>query len=913
MVAVEFGPGRLVGRGAELAALCRSFEDLRGPRVVLLVGEPGIGKTALLATFVEHVRVARALRTCGYEDEQHVPLGVVRQLAYQVELPAGLQGAVEGTAQVDPLRAGAALLDVLTPAEDAPSVLVVDDVHWADEPSVRALVFALRRLQNEPILAVFATRTEEAATLASGLLRLVDGPTGSRLDLQGLSEAAVIELARDRRGAAISASAVARLHEHTSGNPLHLDALLGELDTEVLQEVSDEPLPAPRTYPPLVLARLAGASSPARDLVVAAAILGHHPPLADAAELAELAEPLEAFDQAIATGLVAAAGVAGAVRVTFTHPLVRAAVYHDLDLARRGRLHDRAARLVRDPVAALRHRVAAADGPNEVLVTDLVAAASADRRRGAWISAGTWLVAARRLSADPGARRRLLTDAADALLAAGQRHEAEALLAGADVDDGPRMRSLRGRLAAARSDLPTAFAQLRAAWQECSGEQGELACGIAAKLAALTLNDGDMAGAAEWSARAVEADPQLAAMSTVPLVRVGSLIGAGELTEALAVAEEQVSSTQGTPAVHVARLARGVAYICLDRLDAARQELAAAAGWVDGPHALRDNALHYLAEAHYRAGDWDDASAIAESAVSIVASAEVLDSLGRLHAVASYPLSARGQWDRAGAHVEAASAANARLGDLATAVAAAMARARLAHARGDWEEVVAALEPVALLPPSTALEEPGIQPWRGLYAEGLMHVDRRDDGAFQLDRFDLAVRERQLVSARLLAARVRVTLHQQAGELDDAAASGQAALDRDGVAAFPFEAALLRLGVGSVLRRSGQRRRAAEALRAADEGLARLGAEPYRERCRTELAACGLTPAKRSEGPRRDLTPQEHAVAVLVAKGLTNRQVAAELIVSAKTVEYHLGKVYAKLGVRSRTELAATFRPAAST
>jgi DNA-binding CsgD family transcriptional regulator len=169
-----------------------------------------------------------------------------------------------------------------------------------------------------------------------------------------------------------------------------------------------------------------------------------------------------------------------------------------------------------------------------------------------------------------------------------------------------------------------------------------------------------------------------------------------------------------------------------------------------------------------------------------------------------------------------------------------------------------------------------------------------------------AARGRGSMVARL--ARVRGRLEAARGRLPAAeAAFGRAAGALEGVTA-PFQWGLLEFVHGQVLRRVGQRRAAAERLSAARERFAGLRARPYLERCEQELAACGLAPAKRSAFDPSRLTAQELAVARLVAVGMSNRQVASELFISIKTVQFHLTHIYAKLGVSSRAELAAQFR-----
>ena len=219
-----------------------------------------------------------------------------------------------------------------------------------------------------------------------------------------------------------------------------------------------------------------------------------------------------------------------------------------------------------------------------------------------------------------------------------------------------------------------------------------------------------------------------------------------------------------------------------------------------------------------------------------------------------------------------------------------------------------ALGQVVGLSERAGVDEPGFWPWQDLYADALVSAGRLGEAeAFLVPHEELAaVRGRGSMGARL--ARVRGRLEAARGRLAEAeAAFGRAGEVLAGVGS-PFQWALVDLAHGQVLRRAGQRRAAAERLSAARERLAGLRARPYLERCEQELAACGLAPAKRSEFDPSRLTAQELAVARLVAVGMSNRQVASELFISIKTVQFHLTHIYAKLGVGSRAELAAQFR-----
>ena len=205
------------------------------------------------------------------------------------------------------------------------------------------------------------------------------------------------------------------------------------------------------------------------------------------------------------------------------------------------------------------------------------------------------------------------------------------------------------------------------------------------------------------------------------------------------------------------------------------------------------------------------------------------------------------------------------------------------------------------------MDEPGFWPWQDLYADALVSAGRLAEAeAFLVPHEELAVaRGRGSVVARL--ARVRGRLEGARGRWGRRRrrSVGRRGLERLGL---PFQWALVELAYGQVLRRAGQRRAAAERLSAARERLVGLRARPYVERCEQELAACGLAPAKRSAFDPSRLTAQELAVARLVAVGMSNRQVASELFISIKTVQFHLTHIYAKLGVGSRAELAAQFR-----
>jgi DNA-binding NarL/FixJ family response regulator len=314
----------------------------------------------------------------------------------------------------------------------------------------------------------------------------------------------------------------------------------------------------------------------------------------------------------------------------------------------------------------------------------------------------------------------------------------------------------------------------------------------------------------------------------------------------------------------------------------------------------------WLSQAGFAVGAWDAATVDAERAVSLLEESGHgwLRPLARWAAV-MVP-AARGEWTAAEEHARAAAA---QPGDYELMIAAAsLAQAQLATARGDHDAVLTALEPLLAITPRAGVDEPGFWPWQDLYADALISAGRLTEAAQFLPPHEelAATRNRRSMIARL--ARARGRLEAARGDLPAALTAFQHGLAQIRPLAMPFHTAQLELAYGQTLRRAGQRRAAAKELQTAHDRFSALQARPYLEICDRELAACGLAPAKRSDFDPSRLTAQETAVARLVAVGMGNRQVAAELFVSIKTVQFHLTHIYTKLGISSRSELAAQFR-----
>jgi AAA ATPase domain len=363
-----------VGRQSELARLHRRLARARAgtPGLVLIEGPPGIGKTALVRRFLDVAGAQFALRASGEEAEAGLPLGVLAQL--MAEAPAALPNNLSVTCKrdggpVDPLVAGAALVDLLGKLQGSgPSLVLVDDAHWADCPSLRALTFALRHVRMDRLLALVVVRESTDPRLPEGLRRMLWDEHTLQLSLGGLDADDLHSLSAQLGVGPLSGRAAARLKAHTDGHPLHARVLLEQLPAAAFDD-QNVPLPAPRSFALSVLARLAVCPVDVQELVAAASVLDTHCLLHQAAELAQLDDPVAALEQSIYAGLLVEEPSTRTVR--FAHPLLRAAVFQHLGVARRAALHTRAAALAEDDTTRLRHRAAAAVRPNAELAADL--------------------------------------------------------------------------------------------------------------------------------------------------------------------------------------------------------------------------------------------------------------------------------------------------------------------------------------------------------------------------------------------------------------------------------------------------------------------------------------------------------------------------------------------------------------
>lgn len=929
------GPaGGIVGRHRERTLLDRALDEVRAgtPRAVGIEGPAGIGKTALLNSFLADAADCRVLSARGDESETVLELGLVGQLlrAVEVGIPAPLVPVAHGrSTALDHVTAGAALLEVLGEVEQRePVVLVVEDLHWADVTSLQAIAFAWRRLRTDRILLVTSVRPEGWSRLPTGLARLLDeAPGGIRVALGGLDVTGVADLGT-RHGRSLSVAAARRLHEYTAGNPLFVKALVAELDPASLEVPTGQPVPAPRSYSEIIVARLGRCTEPARDLVEAAAVLGIYARLDEVQALSPpTAHAPAALDEAAAAGLLTCHSSSRGLELSFAHPLIRAAVYHALPLARRCELHRRAAALVGDELVKLQHEVAARHGPDDALAARLEEFAhhQIGLSHAAWFPSAAALLGAARVSGDTAERDRRVLSAVDHLLTGGDGPGALALAGDLTAYPAtPQRDYVMARIRMGGGDATEAERLLDRAWSRAAeatgaavdgdgparaGTGAELAGMIAGWRAVLLATSGRAQEAVEWSLRAIGCAPtanavRAVAASILPiaLASQGQAAQALELVAGLPDSPAEVAYEQCTMLG-----GRGLARLWSDDVAAARNDLARATelARAHGASGLGVGfILCCLADAEWRLGHWEAAVSSGERAVTLTGERGPGGMHGTALAIAALPHIGRGNLAEAEAHIEAGERVGAAGGDLISACYVAGARARLELARQRPTEALRAIGAVMELG-REPLREICIQPWRLIHAEALLDSGDLDAAGSVLDEARDWVRERGVRSPRVVLARLYGQLAARRGRLAEARTIFEDGLADTGpeTGSEPFELARLELAAGLLLRRTGRQRDAKPRLEAARDRFLRLGAVPSLRVCETALGGAGLGAVYQTDDGRQLLTSAELAVARRAARGMTNREVAADLVLSRRTVENHLASVYTKLGINSRRQL----------
>jgi DNA-binding CsgD family transcriptional regulator len=941
------GVDALLEREPELEELGRLVDEASAGagRLVLVEGPPGIGKTRLLEAVRRRggERDMTVLSARASELDREFPLGVVRQLFEPLLSDAArrstlLRGAAghaasllgapppdgdAAPARASPVHFHALYWLVANLAEEAPVVLVVDDLHWADAASLQFLEFLAPRLEGLPALVALATRPPEPG----GERRSIDAVATDALSVvlrpAPLSDDAVSDLVAAELGQASDARFSEACHQATGGNPFLLRELLRELVAEGVAP-SAAAVPAVRQLAPptvarAVLLRLARLGDEASALAGAVAVLGDGAPLRRACTLAGLDEERAGE---LATALARAGILADGRPLAFAHPILRSAVYADIDLAERAAAHRRAAALLADEGAGVDaiavHLLATEPAGDPDVVSTLRQAAASAAGRGAAATAAACL---RRALAEPPPvedRGPMTFELASAELHAG---EPEAAVA--HFEEGARV-----------AGDPRAVAARAAEWT-----MALQAAGRAAESYALRERVAE---------EAAEVDPELALMMETSLIG-SSCVDLSRIGWARERIERRMGgSAPGTPAAPATPAEA--------RLEAGRAYLDAMYG--DEPaEAVADVAERALAT-----GDLID-SAGAMVSTPFFAAVEALWLADRNEPARRALDEVVEEARRRGSAVAFACAAGwrcqllARLGELAEAEADARSCAELSLASG-WfglappmlgyvlDVLVARGElddAERLLSDSGAVERVAgndLTFYPMIHARARLHAARGDLAGGRADMAGLAQRRARwntdltLIPALLAAPELIVDSADEArarGErmLEEArawgtpraigmslracglAAGGSGGLELLEEAVSVLEPSPARLeharaliDLGAALRRANRCAAARDPLRLALDVADACGAGPLAERARAELRSAGARPRRPRISGADALTPSERQVAGMAADGLSNPEIAQALFVTKKTVESHLSNAYRKLDIRTRGELA---------
>lgn len=921
------GGGSLREREGALAAVDELLSQAAGGGggALFLLGEGGMGKTSLLE---EAARLAGSRftvgRARGYTMEQDLPFAVAAQALE----------SLGGGAVVDPPAVAAdpvaARMQVLTSARawleqrsaQGPVLLLLDDLHWADGDSLALIGFLCRRLAQAPLAVVATARPwpTGGSDLAEQLAR--DGASRS-LHLSPLSRPASAELLAERSGAELSEERAGRAWELTAGNPLlveRLGAMLGEGGD--LPGAGAEDLPGLRRA--LLLAYAAELPPTALRVATAGAVLGDRFRAALVGRVADLdpSEAAEGLEVCQRAGLVR---TAGGGMVEFVHPLIDQALRDDLPASRRAGLHARAFVVLDEAgeTAAAAHALAGdlAGDPRAVAVTQ--AAGEQALGAGAVRTAVARLEGAVRLAGGrppPG----LLTALALALLSAGEADEAVEvsgrLVGGGALPEEVRAEVLRlhGWALSAVSRHDDAVAALAEA-ETLAADSGTAAALLVDRAAIEFHAFGPGAAAATLARAASPAGATHDVLRAIAAVAAVQHLGeVGDLAALEAAARAQAAGTlplgragagSGAAPASAPRPRRSEPLVMFGAVAGTLERFADEAwAYAEGTRLAEEAGAPLMratlaighAYALWRQGRLAEAQALLEATAPV---AELAPQIGLFVGLQRAVVAASaGETERARTwyaevepHVEAAPGWLGRLW-------LRHIRAELALAGGDVQAACGAADEAQAIAREAGVGEPCLVPWAGVAARAWIAAGRVDDAVELAGWLEATSAGLPCRWPGAVAKAIRAQRAERHGDLPAAEQGFEEALRLLSEVDLPLDRARVLLAYGGMLRRAGQRRRAGEHLAEALAICERTGAAGLAEQARAELALAG----GRQRGGRApsDLTPAQVRVAELAIGGATTQEIAAALVVSPRTVESHLAQIYAKVGVRSRRELA---------
>jgi DNA-binding CsgD family transcriptional regulator len=924
--------GHVIGREAELTIIHRFLDSLpTGPSALLLSGEAGIGKTTVWKEGLDGA-LQRRYRTlsCGPVEAEtrlsYAALGDLLEPVLEEALPTlpepqrralevALLRAPSSGARANQRAISLAVLGCLrSVASTTPVVVAIDDIQWTDLPSVRVLQFVVRRLKGDPVGLISAARGTDGAEDPLGVAPSFSEDRVHRIHIGPLSAEAIERVIRDKVADGFPRTTLLALHETSGGNPFFAQEIGRALLRRGGEMAAGGRPPIPERLAELVEDRLEGL--PAKTLEALEIVSALSTPTLDA--IAAAIDPSEVdrrLDPALVSGVVEVVGD----RLRFSHPLLASAVYQKIPPARRRELHARLATIVRDPEERARHLALSVEGPDVAVAAALEEAALLASSRGAPQSAAElWEMARRATPPDRGEDLvRRTHQAGLAHYECGDTSLGRSVLEQA-VDlsmAGP----VRGRVLL---ELGMGIGETegwREAWavfEAARGEAGDdlaLRARVEQNLGYAWLFRGDLAASERHARAALQLaeelqEPRVMAEAFQAYPFVEFLLGRGVDQEMLDRGIALEGHMEGEFKSQVLRASHVVAQLLkfTDRLDEARRTFTellgdAAAHGVEG--AIPQFRYH-LAELECRAGNWDAAM---EHAQESRAAAQRI----RMGAMA-----AEGHF--------AVGLVEAHLGRADPARLEALEGLRVAEAAGEILHLIPNLavlgflelslgrpaEADAYLSRAIELEramgvrEPAYFRLVPDEVEALIALGRLDEAEALLAPFEEAGRNLDRAWAIATGARCRALALAARGDLAGASAAADEAVREHDRLPLPFELGRTLLVRGAVERRAKRKREARDTLTKALEVFDGLGAALWADKARAELARIGGRAPSSLE-----LTPTEDKVAALVAAGSTNREVADALFVSVHTVEANLKRIYRKLGVRSRTELASKFPP----
>jgi DNA-binding CsgD family transcriptional regulator len=881
----------------------------RGGRSESMVvsGDPGTGKSALLGYAREAASDFTVVEGRGVEAEADLAYAGLAQIVHPLlthigEIPEvqaqALRAAIalEGSLPVDRFAVCAATLSLLAEAATkSPLLCLVDDVHWLDDSTADALLFTARRLQAEGVVMILAARAGELHAFAVDEIE--------ELRLEALDRRSAILLVRETLPDA-SAERVGQVVSAAQGNPLALIELPAVMTKGGITDTL-APTPVGEKVRRAFTSRVRTLSHAAQNalLVAAASRSGRLDIILPA--IARLNSESGGLEEAETAGLVAL----DSSRVTFSHPLVRSAVYGDAAPRARREVHEALANSDVGDGSEERiwHRAAAALGPDDGLADALESLGVNALDRGAPAEAAAALERSAQLTIGDDKRCGRLLLAATAAWNAGMSERARRLIElGESTATDPLMRAdmrqLLGRITTWTGQPIEAHAILLNQAEKIQGLDASREALLTAEAAMASLMAGEIRLSLETSGLAIDlAGKSGPAWVIAASVRGQSLLLAGRSDEARALLEQVAGIGWVNPLMFI--VFQGLR--CLEDFELVLGQLprSVTAARSATNLGILPYSLAALAEAEMWMGSLSAALAHAAESVDLASQtgqeAGAAFSLGTLARVEAWT----GRDDECRRHVHEALdlADRYEIRPVAGLAAAALGFLELCSGRPD--HAVEALEPIEEMTRQQSVIEPAAFPWAPDLIEAYIRLGRVSDAERVLDRLGNEAKTTRGTWARAVEARARGLLADE-DDLDRVFADALEWHDRTPT---PLEKARTLLCYGQRLRRARRRSEARPQLESAFDSFDRCGAMRWADLAAAELRAIG----ERSRGGRhtqtRDLTPHEIQVALAVAEGATNREAAAALFLSVKTIEFHLRNIYLKLGVRSRTELARTF------